>query len=113
MELDADTTASRAYYSAFYAVSAHFAVAGGTFKKYSALEAAIHRDLVKAGVWPAKLGEEISKLSRLRGASDYAALDHATDEEARDAIKSAGSILKAVFETNATLLSPLDEENWL
>ena len=70
----------------------------------------LHRDLAKAGAWPAKLGEEYSKLSRLRGASDYAALDHATEEEARDAIHSAEHILQAVFQANAGLLSPLEEE---
>jgi uncharacterized protein (UPF0332 family) len=43
-----DSAASRAYYAAFHAASALFALEGRTFTKHSALEAAVHRDLVKA-----------------------------------------------------------------
>jgi hypothetical protein len=44
-----DAAASRAYYAAFYAVSALFAWEGREFAKHSAVHAAVHRDLVKVG----------------------------------------------------------------
>jgi uncharacterized protein (UPF0332 family) len=43
---DPDAAASRAYYAAFYAVSALFAAEGKSFRKHSAVETAVHRDLV-------------------------------------------------------------------
>jgi uncharacterized protein (UPF0332 family) len=46
-----DGAASRAYYAAFHAVTALFALDGRIFTKHAALEAAVHRDLVKAGKW--------------------------------------------------------------
>ena len=42
-EEDPDSAASRAYYAAFYAVSAWFALQGKTFTKHRALEAAGRR----------------------------------------------------------------------
>ena len=53
-----DGAASRAYYAAFHAVTALFALDDRMFAKHSALEAAVHRDLVKAGRWPADLGRD-------------------------------------------------------
>jgi len=44
LAVSAEAATSRAYYSAFYAVSAHFALQGRTFKKHSTLEVAVHRD---------------------------------------------------------------------
>ena len=44
-----DGVVSRAYYAVFHAVTALFALEGRAFTKHSALEAAVHRDLVKAG----------------------------------------------------------------
>ena len=56
VELSPDAAASRAYYAAFYGVSAHFTMEGRSFTKHSAVEAAVHRDLVRAGIWPKKEG---------------------------------------------------------
>ena len=50
--VDPDSAASRAYYAAFYAVSALFALEGRSFNKHTALESAVHRDLVRTGKWP-------------------------------------------------------------
>ena len=47
-----DGAASRAYYAAFHAVTALFSLEGRIFTKHSAVEAAVHRDLVKAGSGP-------------------------------------------------------------
>ena len=101
LPLDPDTAASRAYYSALYAVSAHFALRGPTFKKHSAIEVAVHRDLVKAGIWPTELGAKYSMLTELRGTGDYGILDHVSDDEARDAVQAAADILRAVADVNS------------
>ena len=66
-----DSAASRAYYAAFHAVSAFFALNGKSFKKHSAVEAAIFRDLVHAGLWDTSLGADYSFLARLRYTGDY------------------------------------------
>lgn len=50
LPLDPDSAASRAYYAAFYAMSARFALEGKSFRKHSGVEAAVHRELVKTGI---------------------------------------------------------------
>jgi uncharacterized protein (UPF0332 family) len=57
---DPDAAASRAYYAAFHAVSALFALQGKTFTKHRALEAAVHRDLVRTQMWAVDLGAAFS-----------------------------------------------------
>jgi uncharacterized protein (UPF0332 family) len=71
VETDPDSAASRAYYAAFHAASALFAMTGRTFTKHSALEAAVHRDLVRAGQWGAALGQDYTFLRELRLTGDY------------------------------------------
>lgn len=94
--IDHDGAASRAYYSAFNAVSALFAARGRTFVKHKAVETAVHRDLVLAGVWPRELGADYSFLHRLRDAGDYGGETHVSEESAGEAIAAAGRILDAV-----------------
>ncbi len=94
--LDPDSAASRAYYAAFYAVSARFVIDGKAFRKHSAVEAAVHRDLVKAGIWPTELGQGYSHLSETRSIGDYGELEHVSEESAAEAIQIAGEILSAI-----------------
>jgi len=49
LPISADGAAARAYYAAFHAVSALFALDGKTYSQHAAVEAAVHRDLVKHG----------------------------------------------------------------
>ena len=91
-----DSAASRAYYAAFFAVSAYFALEGRTFKRHSAVEAAVHRDLVKAGSWPKQLGADYSLLVEARSIGDYGNLERVSASEAADAIRAATGILHAV-----------------
>jgi uncharacterized protein (UPF0332 family) len=93
-EEDPDGAVSRAYYAAFYAASALFANEGRTFTKHASLEAAIHRDLVKAGRWPISLGKDYTFLMDLRTTGDYGVELHATVLEAKDAFRRAENILK-------------------
>jgi uncharacterized protein (UPF0332 family) len=97
--MDSDAAASRAYYAAFYAVSALFALEGKTFSKHAAVEAAVHRDLVKGGRWPADLGEDYGSLWDLRITGDYGGAAHVTSSEAMKAVSAAERILRAVQRT--------------
>lgn len=91
-----DAVASRAFYAAFYTVSALFALQGKTFSKHSALEAAVHRDLVKTGHWSVDLGADYSFLRGLRATGDYSGGIYVSEEEAVEAIKAAHRIIQAV-----------------
>ena len=102
---DPDAAASRAYYAAFYAVSALFALQGKTFKKHSAVEAAVHRLLVKPGTWPEDLGAAFSWLGRLRKTGDYGGGIHVSMDEAKEAVDKARRILHAVQEINPEFFS--------
>lgn len=52
---DPDASASRAYYAAFFAVRALFALEQRTFRKHTEVEAAVHRDLVPHSALPERL----------------------------------------------------------
>ena len=91
-----DAAASRAYYAAFYAVSALLAAEGKSFTKHSAVEAAVHAQLVKPGRWPVALGRDYSALRTLRAKGDYGAGEHVTREEAEEAAQSAQRMLEAI-----------------
>ena len=93
---DFDAAASRAYYAAFYAVSALFCLEGRTFKKHTAVEAAVHRDLINTGRWPKAIGPEWRSLQRLRDIGDYGGIERVSPEQARDAIVKASEILELV-----------------
>ena len=95
---DCDAAASRAYYAAFYAVSASFALRGQTFRKHSAVEAALHRDLLNTGAVAAPLGPAYRSLRRLRETGDYGGLEHVTPEQASQAVQAARRIIQAIGE---------------
>ena len=88
--------ATRAYYAAFHAVSALFALDGITFSKRSALESAVHRDLVRTERWPREIGASYSSLFKLRLASDYDVVEPVSRSAAESAIAAAAEVLEAV-----------------
>jgi uncharacterized protein (UPF0332 family) len=89
---------SRAYYAAFHAVSALFAMEGRTHRKHSALEAAVHRDLVRPGRWPAELGDAFSDVARFRIKGDYDVLTDVGASDAQECFEKAARIVQAVRE---------------
>jgi uncharacterized protein (UPF0332 family) len=107
---DPDASASRAYYAAFYAVSALFALEGRTFTKHAALRAALHRDLIKAGRWSIERGEDYSLLLKLRDTGDYGGGIHVSHEEATEAVAAARRILHAVQDTSPEPFSQTEDE---
>jgi len=105
LTIDPDCSASRAYYAAFYAVSALFALQGKTFSRHSGLMTAVHRDLVKSGHWPEELGKDYSSLLELRITGDYKILEHVLESEAKEAIQAAQRILQAVHKAHPDIFS--------
>jgi len=96
MSISPDAAASRAYYAAFYAVSALLALEGKSYKKHSAVESAVHRDLVKTGRWPESLGSDYSVLFDLRDKGDYGGRDHVLPNEAAAALETARGVIATV-----------------
>jgi uncharacterized protein (UPF0332 family) len=82
----------------FHAASALFALEGRTFTKHSALEAAVHRDLVKAGRWPADLGRDYSFCLDVRGVGDYGSDVRVDASQAEDSTAAARRILMVISE---------------
>jgi uncharacterized protein (UPF0332 family) len=95
VERDPDAAASRAYYAAFYAVSAYLTLTGSSFRKHTAVERAVHRDLVRPGLWPQELGTTFSWLVSLRYTGDYGGAQHVPPGEATEAA-GARAVLNAV-----------------
>ena len=95
-ESDPDSAASRAYYAAFHAVSALFALEGRTFSSHKSVQAAVHRDLVHAGRWRPELGQAFAALAGLREMGDYGIGVHVTPEQAKAALTKAEAILEAI-----------------
>jgi len=93
---DPDASASRSYYAAFYAVSALFAFQQLSFSKHTGIERAVHRDLVKTGLWPAEAGAAFSWLSRLRYTGDYGGEEHVQPVDAQSAADKARLVIEAV-----------------
>jgi uncharacterized protein (UPF0332 family) len=96
LSLDSDAAASRAYYAAFYAVSAYFAMLNRTFTRHTAVESAVHKDLVKPGIWPQELGAKFSRLSQLRAMGDYGGEQHVDPQAAAEAVNAAQDIINTV-----------------
>lgn len=96
---DPDAAASRAYYAAFHAVSALLASEGQSQRKHSAVERAVHRDLVKTGRWKPEVGSAFSWLANLRYTGDYGGEAHVQSPEAKEAADKASLILQAVRDT--------------
>lgn len=95
VEIDPDSAASRAYYAAFHAVSALFALRGQSFSRHSAVRAAVHRDLVRAEGWSPEFGQDYDFLLDLRSAGDYGGIKHVLSEDARSAVDTARRVLDA------------------
>ena len=103
VDSDPDASASRAYYAAFYAASAFFALEARTFTRHSALEAAIHRDLIRANRWPTELGGDYTFLRQLRESGDYGGATHVSVDDATEAVEAASRIMDVVAPSFATL----------
>ncbi len=96
IEIDEATACNRAYYAAFYAVSALFDLEEKRFRRHAGVEVAVHRDLVGTGRWSKELAAIYSELHRRRTASDYDLEAFLSPEIALDAVRQAEQIVAAV-----------------
>ena len=69
---------------------------GQTFSKHSAIRAALHRDLVKSGLFDAALGKDYDFLLALRETGDYGGIAQVSTDAALLAIGKAESFIAAV-----------------
>lgn len=96
VRIDPDSAVSRAYYAAFHALTALFALRGQSFTKHTAIRAALHRDLIRSGEWATKLGQAYDRLMDLRERGDYGGVVRVSQEEAKTSVDSAAEIIEAV-----------------
>lgn len=96
---DHDGAASRAYYAAFHAFSAVFALEGVTHTKHTQLEAAVHRDLIRGGRIGAASGQALSTLREYRTRGDYGGADHVNAAAAELGVRAATEVIESIRDT--------------
>jgi len=105
LALSGNDSAPMAYFAAFHAVSAHFRLTEQEFIKHGAVEAAVHRDLVRTSLWSADLGKAYSNLNKLRHKGHYGVSEDVTKQEAERAVADAQRILRAVQQMHPDLFA--------
>lgn len=100
---DPESAVSRAYYAAFHALTALFALRGQSFSKHSGLRAALHKDLIHSGQWATELGKDYDFLMDLRETGDYGGIERVTEQDTQRAIEIAKRILAACQKTQPEL----------
>ena len=103
-DFDPESSASRSYYAAFFAVSAWFALRDIFFKKHSAVRAAVNLELVRAGLWPQSFSKTYAFLLSLRSTADYGMKTRVSREEAEKAA-AAHEIIEAVSRLEPAIFS--------
>lgn len=96
VQTDPDSAASRAYFAAFHALTAAFALRGQTFSKHTAIRAALHRELIQAGLLTSELGKDYDWLADLREAGDYGGIAQVSVDSAQMAVEKAGAFVEAL-----------------
>jgi uncharacterized protein (UPF0332 family) len=84
-----DFVASRAYYAAFYAVTAALLSEGIESSKHSGVIASVHQRLVKTGKIDKEQGRMLNWLFESRSVGDYGATVHVSQKDAERAIQGA------------------------
>lgn len=103
IQSDPESATSRAYYAAFHALTALFALRGQSFSKHTALRGALHKNLIKTGEWPVELGKEYDFLTGLREMSDYGDVARVSEQDSRRAVEAAQRIIAACQEKLSSL----------
>jgi len=82
------------YYSCFYALAAVLLKKGKTFKKHTAVRAALHRDLIKSGLLDASWGRFYNTIFDSRHEGDYEPLVRFEKDQVKEFIKQAEEFIK-------------------
>jgi uncharacterized protein (UPF0332 family) len=91
-----NVTASRAYYTVFYAATALLLCEEMTFRKHTEVIASIHKHFVKTGRIDPKFGKDLNWLFELRGVGDYGVIVHVPQPDAERAVKAAAEFLHTI-----------------
>lgn len=91
-----DSAASRAYYAAFYAVTAALLHEGEAFRSHSGVVGAFHRVFVRTGRLDATHGKALNRLFELRAIGDYGERLHVPAREAAQAVADAATLIEHV-----------------
>lgn len=84
------------YYACFYAASAVLLKRGHKFVKHSGVRAAVHQQLVKAGLLSADFGKLYDRLFENRQEGDYLELVNFEEEQIAQAIKDATTFVDEI-----------------
>ncbi|MFH0800416.1 MAG: HEPN domain-containing protein [Pseudomonadota bacterium] len=85
---------NRSYYACFYSASAVLLKLGHKFSKHSGVRAAIHQQLVKAGILSSEFGKLYDRLFENRQEGDYLELVNFEAEQISQAIEEAASFVE-------------------
>jgi uncharacterized protein (UPF0332 family) len=91
-----DFSASRAYYSAFYAATAALLAQGLESSKHSGVIALVHQRLVKTGKMDKEQGKGLNWLFELRDVGDYGVIVHVSQQDAQRSIQVAEKFLQVI-----------------
>ncbi len=91
-----DFSASRTYYSAFYAATAALLAEGQEFRKHSGVIASVHQRLVRTGKLDKEQGKDLNWLFELRNVGDYGVALHVSQQDAQRAIEVAENFLQVI-----------------
>ena len=69
---------------------------GTEHKGHYIQESAVHKELVKPGIWTLEMGKDFSWLVATRSTGDYGGRIHVTEDDARSAVLKATKILEIV-----------------
>jgi uncharacterized protein (UPF0332 family) len=88
------TAVRNIYYGCFYALTALFYKQGKSFRKHTAVRAALHRDLIKTGKIDAKWGRFYNRVFDRRQEGDYEPLVTFDPEQVEQFIQEANKFIR-------------------
>ena len=92
-------TVNRAYYSVFYAMRSLLATVDKDSSKHSGIVSLFNQHFIKTGIVPEISFKSVQSLMDLRHEGDYQDFAEITEEEARGAVDTAGTIISALKES--------------
>jgi uncharacterized protein (UPF0332 family) len=110
LSFNVNASASRAYYSPFNALSAHFALKGVLFKSHDGVQIFLHKELIKPGIFPPEFSEMFKSLKKSRQVGDYGVYEDVSEMGALSAIEAAKKIIEAVYNLHP---DEFDRPDWM
>ena len=86
------------YYACFYALTAVLYEQGKSFRKHTAVRAALHRDLIKTGKVDSKWGRFYNRVFDSRQEGDYEPLVSFESEQVEQLLKEAEQFIRILDE---------------